>query len=129
MARRSKNSSHNNRNRRDIRVISNPRLPLRFAPVVRRASVLRQYEDRRLYHPDRRRLLRPAVTFSGSNYALRSSPSKSRRVPFGVGFVAPRRVVVCVRRKQRREVLFAVGGAGSRKMRRPRRNEYSNVRC
>jgi len=35
----------------------------------------------------------------------------------------------CVRRNQRREVMFAKGGAGSRKMSRPKHTQQSTVRC
>lgn len=42
----------------------------------------------------------------------------------------PRNVAICVRRKERREVIFARGHGGSKKItRRRRRNELSNVRC
>lgn len=42
----------------------------------------------------------------------------------------PRNVAICVRRKERREVMFARGHGGSKKLsRRRRRNELSNVRC
>lgn len=50
-------------------------------------------------------------------------------------FADPRRTIICVRRKQRREVMFAKfhmgsGGAGRRRnWRRPRRNNFSDVVC
>lgn len=49
-----------------------------------------------------------------------------------VGFALPWQVIVCVRRKRRREVLHALnvaGGKGIAKGRRIRRTEYSEVRC
>lgn len=51
-------------------------------------------------------------------------------VPKRVGFHMPWQVVICVRRKRRKEVLFAKRktGAGARARVR-RRNEYSDVRC
>lgn len=54
-------------------------------------------------------------------------------LPKRVGFSLPWQVIVCVRRKRRREVLFANRFAGSRGssnlMRRRRNNEFSEVRC
>lgn len=43
-------------------------------------------------------------------------------------FVLPRSVLVCVRRKQRREVLLALGKGGSRH-KRPEWSEESYIRC
>lgn len=114
------------RNTRDNRVIANrPRLGLRPLSSLFSTGVSRQIEDRRLFHPDG--YSRPASSFQSFNHRLRASPS--RKLPFGVGFVSPSKVLVCVRRKIRREVMFAKGGAGSRRMSRPRRSYYSDVRC
>lgn len=56
----------------------------------------------------------------------RSSDELSRRV----GFALPWQVVICVRRKRRREVMFALKktskGSGAKNR---RRDEYSDVRC
>lgn len=51
-------------------------------------------------------------------------------IPFRLAFLQPKRVWICVRRKMRRQVLFAqnLTGKGGRQRRR-RRNELSNVRC
>jgi len=48
-----------------------------------------------------------------------------------VGFSHPWQVIVCVRRKRRREVLHALRktGRGGSKQRKPRRNFWSEVRC
>jgi len=48
-----------------------------------------------------------------------------------VGFALPWQVVICVRRKRRREVMHALGIAGGSGIGRhpQRRNEYSEVRC
>lgn len=47
-----------------------------------------------------------------------------------IGFEAPQKVITCVRRKARREVIFASGraGGGSRKP-TSRRNSESKIRC
>lgn len=44
-------------------------------------------------------------------------------------FSDPRRVMVCLRRKTRREVLFAKSKTGKGARSRKRRNQWSNVRC
>lgn len=44
-------------------------------------------------------------------------------------FSAPRSVMICVRRKSRREVLFALRKTGKGARSRKRRNEWSNVKC
>ncbi|QGH72371.1 MAG: hypothetical protein [Microviridae sp. ctQch27] len=52
------------------------------------------------------------------------------RVPSALGFVNPRAVVVCVGRKARREVLFAMRKAGRGGMKRTRRRtEASQIHC
>lgn len=87
---------------------------------------LTEIEDRRLYNPEG--VLRSALDRGGQ-------PSPARRIPqhdtrwSSVGFNNPKDVLICARRKERREVLFATrrhrrGRGGSR-----RRNWWSNVRC
>jgi len=48
-----------------------------------------------------------------------------------VGWQHPWQVMICVRRKRRKEVMFAIGkaGAGGGMQRPPRRNFWSEVRC
>lgn len=48
-----------------------------------------------------------------------------------VGFQHPWQVMICVRRKQRREVIHALGHAGSgrKSQRAPKRNFWSEVHC
>jgi len=103
-------------------------------PVIRPLP-LTLFEDLRTFHPleearpvgvvsrrDARRLIeRPRK----AAYAARD-PFPSLRL----GFAVPQKVVKCVRRKQRREALFAFGrtGAGSQARRR-RRDQWSDVQC
>lgn len=51
--------------------------------------------------------------------------------PVHVGFKTPASVMICVRREQRKEVLFAKskGRAPGRPKRRPRKNSYSSISC
>jgi len=50
------------------------------------------------------------------------------KLPAQVAFEGPARLPLCIRRKQRKEVILAKGkgGAGHR---RPRLNQYSQIRC
>lgn len=89
-------------------------------------------QDWRRYDP-RPVTSRPAKTFSGSDAQVRvgrGSKQARNRVPKSLGFVAPEKVVVCVRRKTRKEVLHALGytGRGSGGGRK-HRNHYSKVHC
>lgn len=56
--------------------------------------------------------------------ALHPSQTKAR-----IGFATPQNVLVCVRRKMRKEVLFALGKAGGGARRPPRRNWTSYLAC
>jgi len=87
---------------------------------VRQDMTLSELSDRRRWHPQPNHM---------RHHGLRVDRSGKRSLSPFVGFQAPERVLVCVRRKRRREVMFAKGGAGRRRMRRPRRNYWSDVRC
>lgn len=89
-------------------------------------------EDRRTSHPDGPARAPRSTRSTHVNYAIASHPSRSSNpwdVPTGVAFEDPSRVLICVRRKQRKEVLHALGKAGKVGQRRPRRNHYSEIHC
>jgi len=126
------------------RVVSTPTLTRRLSGPVRRSrpaiklSPLQAIEDRRQYHPEGP--ARPARSWSSARHRLVVTPQRRESVladtytptvPVGVSFEAPRRVAICVRRKQRREVLHALmkTGRGSRHHRKPRKSYYSEVNC
>lgn len=106
------------------RAVRNPILMLedrrRFEPV--------DDYPRALFHRSARLVVSPNVNKSKSRAAGRSILSSG--LPAHIKFNVPREVALCVRRKQRREVLFAKRrtGKGARAVRR-RRNFWSNVRC
>lgn len=90
-------------------------------------------EDRRTHHP--LGFFRPARQWSGHpvqpNVVSKNSVGKqAKRFPVGIRFADPRRTLICVRRKQRKEVLFAKRktGKGARARHR-RRNYFSEVSC
>lgn len=131
------------------------RVPLRFFPqfLPRSSLTLLPLEDRRTWHPDS---VRPYAGLRNSRHRLRSlarldamgaerprQPPRSglrlmpgfnaRReaVPIQVGFVGAPSVLVCIRRRQRREVLFARGRPAGRprRFRRPRWRQSSYLTC
>lgn len=114
-------------------------------PIARRSLLpayhlrpldLRSFEDRRLYSPTSinwpKRILRkatlPARVIERSRDPRRVL-AKTSLVKLGMEFNAPKRVLICVRRKQRREVIHALNktrkGAGAKK----HRNQWSAVKC
>lgn len=111
------------------------------------AAYMAEIEDRRRFDPDPRsrsprdRRSRVAkissLSLLGSNQffsdaytgALPVSPAREGLRPTEARAGSSSRVIICVRRKVRREVMFAKGRAGGRVSRRRRRNQFSNVFC
>lgn len=96
------------------------------------SPALKAFSDLRRWHPDK---VRAADSLPRSAARLqiaqgKTSFPKRSALPWRIGFAQPKGVAVCVRRKSRREVLFALNrtGAGARAYRR-RRNEWSSVKC
>lgn len=93
-------------------------------------DVFEAIEDRRTFHPDG--YFREARDLTGTPAPARLRDTRSRTPRYQVVALDDSRspVLVCVRRKQRREVIFAKRKAGKgARTRRRRRNYYSNVRC
>lgn len=97
-------------------------------------------EDRRTFHPDGQFRL-PAARYRSDTQLVpkgrsNGSRGKSRSVrsvlysapPAAVGFARPDRVAICVRRKTRRQVIFA-SGVGGTKVRRGKRTYKSGFHC
>lgn len=139
-----KRVTNDNSNRR----LRFPKLSLnRWSPknyLTRKLSEhLRPYEDRRQWHPEGAN--RPARSFTQTRHRL--VPRKSSlylkagfqnpvytqklfdTIPIGIGFRTPGKVIICVRRKERREVMFATKKAGKGGQRTRHLNEYSGVKC
>lgn len=122
-----------NRNRSSWRDPIASLVPVALPSAVRSPSrdLLRQIEDRRSFYPEP--ATRPALTFSGSSASIDAHIPKKKanrnRVPTQFAFSAPGDVLVCVRRKRRKEVLHALRKTGKRGQRRPRRNRFSDIRC
>lgn len=129
---------------RDRPHIAKPRLLLsqNYAKSRERTlKTLREIEDRRRYQPTNHED-RPARTFRAAHHRL-SLPSVRRTPPPStpssyfhpsnwptatVSFRSPTKVPICVRRRVRREVVFATTGGGGGMP--PRRfNEFSKISC
>lgn len=97
--------------------------------------VLSEVDDGRTWHPDP--FSRPDRTLSGGRARLQAPPirgrtgSRSSPAVFSpvVAFQGPSRVLVCVRRARRKEVLHAKGFYGKRRLRKPTRSVLSNISC
>lgn len=111
-------------------------------PSSLKFSSLTQFEDRRQWHPEG--TYAPARSFSQSRHRLVAArPKISARPPrlskrysqrlysptHRIAFSNPSRVLICVRRQQRREVLHAFRKTGRGGHRRPRYNHYSSISC
>jgi len=132
MARR---RSRNRKGQRDATPIANPLPPVvvvRPPPIPSSVSLVRALQAQKLHQsslPDRRKFtpkgIRTAKTIAGN--LARFTP-RLVRAAVRPTFNIPSRVLVCLRRKVRREVLHALrrtnGSGGGRK-----RNVWSNVRC
>lgn len=92
-------------------------------------------EDRRQYYPEPD--FGPALSFGSIPAEVTSRPIRrsqkatlrSYLSPEVQAFKLPRGVAICIRRKQRREVLFAKKRTRSGRGRSKRRNLFSGVSC
>lgn len=124
-----RNSQNYNYGGRETYEFSKQSLPL--SKIYNRQNIpLSEFEDRRRFHPEGKD--RPATNFRGITARLNVAGIpilKAHRpegkvynfhtegyqpVPWKLGFVSPERVLVCVRRKIRQQVLHAIGIAGRR---------------
>lgn len=103
-------------------------------PMRRRLSLpLLSIDDRRTF--DFEPGSRPARLFSGGVASVGLVPNVNRgtsrksKVPYQIAFTAPDETLVCVRRKRRKEVLFAKKKTGKRGQRKPRFNMWSKYKC
>lgn len=117
-----------NSSKRGVSNTANPRLHLTFSPFNPHPLQLNLFEDRREFHPDS--IPAPRLLDS-SKYRLKIPNSKYRlRLPHAVAFEQPLKVLICVRRKIRKEVLFArrLTGRGAAK-KFHRHGPYSSISC
>lgn len=130
---RSRSSS--SRQRRGVtNTASVPTLPFGSPPsraVYRHQMELFPVQDNRVFHPDGP--LRSQLTTTGQKHSLvAKNHSTSRPDPFApmrIAFQRPKRLLVCIRRHMRKEVMFAKNKAGRSGQKRPTRNFYSSISC
>jgi len=130
------------RRRRDDTPRPSVRLPSpstvrRLTPIVRPTVVVRVQAppvnlDRRVFHPDGR--FRPApVLVRAARRLVVARPKRPGRsamqLNHRIGFAIPAKVMICVRRKERREVIFAKRYSGKGARSRKTRNIWSSVQC
>lgn len=112
------------------RVSASPRSFQPLSPFFS-SPPLTLFEDRRTFHPGR--ATRPAFSFNkAASRLVVGAPSFRNDLSARVGFAVPSKVAVCIRRKDRKEVLHAFNfygrGAGGVSRRR-RRSRFSDVDC
>jgi len=94
-------------------------------------SLLSEVEDRRTYHPDGP--VRSPRDVRGLRVSTSAAPRPPKdpwaATPSRVAFSVPQEVLVCVRRKQRKEVLHALNKTGKSGQKRPHRNYFSDIQC
>jgi len=126
--------------RRDVPLPSSvPRRVVVLSPRPRprlarpRINPVRQVEDRRTYHPlgplrpARGYLVQPKLVLRSPSFNVGKSTASKPRKWYSPVFNVPSQTAICVRRKERREVLFALkrtNGAGAK-----HRNYWSKIGC
>lgn len=135
-------AKNNKKRRRDTTDITSQRLPSlnqTFQNLLQ--SPLSLYEDRRTFNPEGD--LAPARSFNQSRHRLiypnsqpnvnkNRTPSNTRTIKYpsaSIAFDNPDKVLICARRKIRKEVLHALKKSGKTGQRRPRYNYYSKISC
>lgn len=91
---------------------------------------LTSYEDRRTFSPLPKAIRVPRSFDRYTQLAISKPSSRHLAYPsHGISFKDPDRVLVCVRRHQRREVLHALHKTGRGGQSKPRWTAWSGVRC
>lgn len=133
---RSKVRSHSSRLQTRVKFHNaNQRLRSALHTPVSSVFDLREVEDRRRYSPERPRV---PLTRRGTQ-ARTILKNVNKPLPGFVpvfdfpepvaAFESPSETLVCVRRQQRKEVMFAKRKAGKRGQKRPRFNQFSKIHC
>lgn len=135
MAKKQKGSRvHQSQRHPRVRAPKTIRHPLPHLALTKPKLTL--YQDNRSWHPER--TFRPALSISRSmRGAVRTRPLtlskptrfQTPRLSESLKFPDPKRVLICIRRNQRKRVLHAKKVAGSGGLAKPRRNQWSDVSC
>lgn len=96
-------------------------------------SQLYRYHAQNRLHPHHARGWQRVDNFADYRYGYAHQTEYRNYPSHKLGFALPWQVVICVRRKRRKEVIHALGIAGAagvrRRRRTQRRNAYSEIRC
>lgn len=124
-------------NGREVKIFTNHRLPQiqkLLSPIPTRQAVYRppalaSLPDNRRFYPRRFRHIRPTLTITGERARIKSTIN-----PWSLHaiqkFELPKKVVTCVRRQTRKEIMHATGRAGRRlHYRHVRKTRDSNIKC
>lgn len=124
--------------RRDASVIANSNVELPVLPMpetenddqIGRSDYLPDVEDGRTFHTEG--VYRDARTISGKKVRVRQIDV----TPKGKGYSLiyqyypnAQRVLICLKRAKRREIMFATGNAGRIGQKRPKFNVNSDIHC
>lgn len=145
MGKRQRNQSHTKRDTTDDIATDSQVLrkfiqkqsltPVLQHPVTPKTN-LQPIQDRRTWHPDKHRSLQAtdgrkhrlkvaARTLAGKAQLSRPQGHLTHRI----GFEAPKKLLLCIRRARRRAVLFAMKKTGKGARSRKHRNQWSNIQC
>ncbi len=135
MAKRKKTNTTKNYNKSRSRVIPrNTNNSLRFSKLAR--AIINQnnrfIEDRRRYNPTRQPRTHKTTLGTSAKIIFTQQTGKKNQMKFKTPiarFVNPAQVIACVRRKQRKEIMFANKKAGRQGQRKQKRNSISNIKC
>lgn len=91
-------------------------------------------EDRRTHYPGLTPFKRPIVQAAvGAPARLHLMQKPQHKAPSQtkarIAFAQPAKLPICIRRRIRKEVIHAIGAAGSKNLRKPHRNEWSEISC
>lgn len=90
-------------------------------------------EDRRTHYPGLKPYNRPVQQMTVGKPARLHLVDKPYKAPSQtkatIAFQDPKKLPICIRRKTRAQVLHAKGVAGSKNLKKPTRNEWSDVSC
>lgn len=131
-----KSKRRKSQKRRDNVNIANQRLPF-LKNKFFKLGTLTKTQDRRVFTPEGRDT--NAKNVHGRKHGLTTHRSVvirrlrdgklSRNTTERIAFKDRKRVLVCVRRRVRREVLHASRKTGQRGQKRPRWNGWSRIKC
>lgn len=92
--------------------------------------LVRSLEDRRRFDPRGAHKPPSSLTRAARKLVVDPGGDRYKWVTHGLKFAVPREVSICVRRKERKEVLHALKKTGKGGSRAPRkRNNWSSVKC